>query len=114
MEFALIVPLLLLLLFGIIEFGVVLYSYTTIASAAREGARAGVVPSASVPRVMDAVMKLAPLNLKPSDVTISLSDDTVSVRIEYDVRLLTASLFFKYIGANPVIHLHTVATMQRE
>lgn len=38
-EFAIIVPLLLLLLFGIIEFGRIITEFTTIRTAAREGAR---------------------------------------------------------------------------
>ena len=42
-EFALILPLLLLLFFGIIEVGRLMLSYNTIANAAREGARYGIV-----------------------------------------------------------------------
>ncbi len=42
-EFALIAPLLFLLLFGILEFGVVIWRYNTVANAAREGARAAAV-----------------------------------------------------------------------
>jgi len=42
-EFALIAPVLFLILFGIIEFGVAVWSYNTMAQAAREGARAGIV-----------------------------------------------------------------------
>ena len=42
-EFALILPLLLLLMMGIIEFGYVFTVYTGIFNAAREGARYGVV-----------------------------------------------------------------------
>ena len=42
-EFALVVPLLFLLLFGSIEFGRVFHAYHVITSAAREGARAAAV-----------------------------------------------------------------------
>ena len=42
-EFAIILPVFLLLLFGIIEFGLLLYNQGIITHAAREGARAGVV-----------------------------------------------------------------------
>lgn len=48
-EFAIVLPLLLLLLFGAIEFGLVLYNQQVITNASREGARAGIV--AQVPRV---------------------------------------------------------------
>jgi len=42
-EFALIVPLLLVILFGIIDFGFMLYDKAMLTNAAREGARAGIV-----------------------------------------------------------------------
>jgi len=42
-EFALVLPLLLLILFGIVEFGVAFYDQAVITNASREGARAGVV-----------------------------------------------------------------------
>lgn len=42
-EFAIILPVLLLLVFGIIEFGFAIYDKTMITSASREGARAGIV-----------------------------------------------------------------------
>jgi Flp pilus assembly protein TadG len=42
-EFALVLPLLLLLVFGIIEFGLLLYNKAMITNASREGARAGVL-----------------------------------------------------------------------
>lgn len=42
-EFALILPLLLVILFGIIDFGLMLYDKAVITNAAREGARAGIV-----------------------------------------------------------------------
>jgi len=42
-EFALILPLLSVLLFGIIEFGILFYNKAMITNASREGARAGIV-----------------------------------------------------------------------
>ena len=42
-EFAVVLPLLLLLVFGIIEFGLLLYNKAMITNASREAARAGVV-----------------------------------------------------------------------
>lgn len=42
-EFALVVPLLLVVLFGIIDFGFMLYDKAMLTNAAREGARAGIV-----------------------------------------------------------------------
>jgi hypothetical protein len=42
-EFAVILPLLVVLVFGIIEFGMLLYNQQVITNASREGARAGIV-----------------------------------------------------------------------
>jgi Flp pilus assembly protein TadG len=42
-EFALIVPVLLLLFMGILDFGRAIYGYNTLANAAREGARVAIV-----------------------------------------------------------------------
>ncbi|HKY71791.1 MAG TPA: TadE/TadG family type IV pilus assembly protein [Nitrospira sp.] len=42
-EFALLLPLLLIILFGIIEFGMMMYGREIVTNAAREGARAGIV-----------------------------------------------------------------------
>ncbi len=49
-EFALILPVLLLMLFLIIEFSIILYDKAVITNASREGARSGIVYSAP-PRV---------------------------------------------------------------
>ena len=56
-EFALILPLFFLLLFGIVEFGLVLYNKQVITNASREGARAGIV--AGIPRLDDAGIQTA-------------------------------------------------------
>lgn len=42
-EFALLLPALLLILLGIIEFGMIMYGREVVTNAAREGARAGIV-----------------------------------------------------------------------
>jgi Flp pilus assembly protein TadG len=48
-EFAIVLPLLMVITFGIIEFGMFVYNQQVITNASREGARAGIV--ASSPRV---------------------------------------------------------------
>jgi Flp pilus assembly protein TadG len=50
-EFAIVLPILVLLVFGIIEFSVALYDKAMITNASREGARAGIV--FKVPPVAD-------------------------------------------------------------
>jgi len=48
-EFALVLPLLIVLLFGIIEFGFIIYDKAMITNASREGARFGTVYRLSAP-----------------------------------------------------------------
>lgn len=54
-EMALLVPLLFLLLFGMIEYGVLFWRAQQIASAARHGARVGALPSGTAAAVNAAV-----------------------------------------------------------
>jgi len=44
-EFALVLPVLMMILFGIIEFGIALYQQSILTNASREGARLGIVQS---------------------------------------------------------------------
>jgi len=44
-EFAIVLPVLLMLIFGIAEFGILMYDKAVITNASREGARAGIVYS---------------------------------------------------------------------
>ena len=54
-EFAVVLPVLVLLIFGIVEFSLALYDKAVITNASREGARAGIV--AQNPRVDDGTIK---------------------------------------------------------
>lgn len=54
-EFALVLPMLLLISFGIIEFGLVLYDQAMITNASREGARRGIVFSDPRPTDTDII-----------------------------------------------------------
>ncbi|WP_081072002.1 TadE/TadG family type IV pilus assembly protein [Burkholderia cepacia] len=58
-EFALVLPLLLLILFGIIEFGLIMFDQAVITNASREGARAGIVlksPKASTTDIQNVAL----------------------------------------------------------
>jgi hypothetical protein len=54
-EFALVLPVLILILFGIIEFGLIFYNQQVITNASREGARYGII--SQTPRVTEAQIK---------------------------------------------------------
>ncbi len=52
-EFALLLPVLLLILFGTIEFGLIMFTREVITNASREGARAGIVQQIPKPTAGD-------------------------------------------------------------
>ena len=77
-EFALILPLLLLFIFGIIEFGFYVYNQQVITNACREGTRAGIVArnprlpwTGGAPSIQNVVItyaqnRLVPVGLNPT------------------------------------------------
>ncbi len=102
-EFALILPILILILFGILEFGRIFYSYISITNAVREGARIGVV-GAEDDEIIAKVKAAA--HLKPEiqeDEIKILPEEThrtpgvaLSVEVSYNVDLVTP-LFSKIL-----------------
>ena len=114
LEFALILPIFLILAFGIIDLGFAAYSYSSLQSAAREGARYAIVhacdDAGTIPRV-----RARALGLDPADVTPQAPDwteDTVEVTVLYDYQLLTP-----FVGAfipGGSVTMRSSSTMQRE
>lgn len=79
-EFALIVPVLLLIVFGIINFGVLFSQQLTLNNGVREGARRAVVADPAAPRTCDQIIssvrnQLSGLALEPSQVQIKVTQD---------------------------------------
>jgi Flp pilus assembly protein TadG len=72
-EFALLLPVLMMILFGIIEFGFALYQQSILTNASREGARLGIVQS--IPAITTAQINaaidnyLTPAGINPANVT---------------------------------------------
>ena len=118
-ELALVLPVLLLIVLAIIEFAVVSYSYNTIANAAREGARRGVVLTGTDDEIIatvEAVVldRAVALDLVAHNVTVTLPpSNTVRVEVNYTVTLMTEPII-RVMGSNPNVVLNTVATMYRE
>jgi len=75
LEFALILGLLLLIIMGIIDFGRVLFIYTSIFNAAREGTRHGAVNPWSPAEVYDLSLSNI-LLVDPNDVSVAVCCDT--------------------------------------
>ncbi|MCF6094190.1 pilus assembly protein [Microaerobacter geothermalis] len=94
-EFALVLPVLLLLLLGIAEFGRIFYSYLVINQAARDAVRYGSVSATDVQ--MQQVIERETSDLEQENLTIQITPNTdlrqrgepVEVTINYNVPLLT-------------------------
>ena len=65
-EMAILLPILVLLLFGSIEFGALLYNKHVVTNASREGARAGIVAQDPKPTSSE-------ISAFPADLTVSVS-----------------------------------------
>ncbi len=78
-EFALILPLLVILLFGIVEFSLILYNKQVITNASREGARFGIVYSsirptqAQIRTVVNNYCNGKLISFKPSAVSVDFT-----------------------------------------
>ncbi|BCV23450.1 TadE/TadG family type IV pilus assembly protein [Gelria sp. Kuro-4] len=96
-ELALTLPVIILVLFGILEFGRISYSYIVITHAAREGARAGAVGKTDA-EIVATIRETAPLpnadtnlhitKLEPSE-SARTSGLPLTVEVAYDVELVT-------------------------
>ncbi|MDB5323946.1 MAG: uncharacterized protein JWN40_5577 [Phycisphaerales bacterium] len=74
LDLAFVLPILLMLAFGVVEYGYYFFVKNNVQAAAREGARAAVVPSATYQNVLDAVtnvMTSAGLNNTGYSVTVT-------------------------------------------
>ena len=125
-EFALVLPLLVLLAFGIIESSLALYDKAIITNASREGARNGIV--FSTPPVTDAAIinvvndycqdKMVTLGL-PGAVTTTItreglgeSGDDLTVRVEYQYNFLVLPGFVAGLIGGINLHSETVMRME--
>jgi Flp pilus assembly protein TadG len=126
-EFALILPLLLLLLTGIMEFALAVMAYNTVANAAREGARYGIV---RVNTPADCAAQAGAIEEAARRLTVGLDQDRldfavscprspttgrlqVQVEAEYVHQFITAPLIMA-LGGDGTLPMYTVSTMYVE
>jgi Flp pilus assembly protein TadG len=93
-EFALVLPVLLLVLFGITEFGRAIMVTNILNTAAREGAREGVESgdTTSVVEKANAVLQAANLTGAVVDPVYDLTERTVTVTVTYDFEVLSGGI----------------------
>lgn len=120
-EFALLLPLLMMILFGIIEFGMALYRQAILTNASREGARLGIVQS--VPPITDAQVNaridtyLTAAGIAPGSVTRAISPIVAVTGTPVTVRLTLPYTFMVLPGLTsitPTINLVATTAMSHE
>jgi Flp pilus assembly protein TadG len=95
-EFALILPVLLLIVFGILDLGRAVYSQMVMSDAVREGCRVAVVQSNSNATVIQTVLNYATgVALQASHITISGSREPGTT--------VTVSASYTYVPVTPLI-----------
>lgn len=77
-EFALILPVLMLLVVGVMEFGLIINQYMVVAEAAREGARSAALGGSDA--AVTTVVKTAASQIDVSKLTVTISPTTTRVR----------------------------------
>lgn len=129
-EFALILPILVVLTFGIIEFGLVLYDQAVITNASREGARTGVLyqqPAMSTAALQSEVATtvndycgnyLVSLGAKTASPTVDVTGDCqapgndITVSVTYPYTFLVMQNLVQ--GMTGIANVGAVTTMRCE
>jgi hypothetical protein len=114
-EWALILPVFLLVIMAIIDFGRVTYTFSALFNAVREGARYGSIHPTDVTGIKNTVQHMAVgLNVNPSQVIINKSGRNLQVSvINYQFNIITP-FFNIFVGSNPFILPSIRATMRTE
>lgn len=122
-EFALLLPVFLMILFGIIEFGMIMYGREVVTNAAREGARAGIVqgPPKRTPGEITTIANsyLTGTGVNQADVTFTpagvglASPNTLTVTAQYNYRFLIPYIPNVLGIPNPLV-ITTQAVMRHE
>lgn len=122
-EYALVLPLFFFLTFGVIEFSLLYFQFSTIANAAREGARAGIVMENDVcdQACLDAhseeVAAAMTAGLNPANLHIEIehpSADLITVVVTYDSGFITRAAAQAAGQDDFAITLRSASTMRRE
>ena len=104
-EFALILPVLLLLIMGIAEFGMMFNAYLSVQNATREGARIGIV-GATNEEMEERILETSPA-LKDDRITITIepgdntrnSGETLRVLVNYDYQMTVPFISILFGGS---------------
>lgn len=136
-EFAVVLPLLLVIVFGIVEFSFILYNQAMITNASREGSRAGIIVqtprkstaeittvvnnylndylvnfNSGAPPAPTVVVKINDVVADPSTAGLVSAQDYLTVEVRYDYDFLIIPNFITSIAGTKT--LFASATMRAE
>ena len=113
-EYALILPIFLLIIMGIFDMGRAVYYYSALQNSVREGARYGIIHPDDIAGIESVVLqKAVGLDIRGMNVTTSYpSEDTIQVRATFSFPIITP-IIGALFGSNQ-ISLSGQATMHIE
>ena len=116
-EFAITLPFLLMLVFGIFDLGRGVYYYSALQNAAREGARFAIVHTAGeagIDAMIEARVESRAVALDPADINVTTTwgDDTVQVVVDFSYELVIP--FVDVVFPGGIINMQSSSTMLRE
>jgi Flp pilus assembly protein TadG len=122
-EFAIILPLIVWLIFGILEIGFALYDKTMITHASREGARAGIifrVPAVADEEIIEVVNDYLGTSLitfgepKTATVTVTRNGSSAGDRLKVTVSYTYTALVFSLASMGKKFNMVAETTMRME
>ncbi len=113
-EFALIIPILFLILMGIFDMGRVVYSYSVLFNAAREGARYGIIHPTDTAGI-EARARSTAVGLDPSQLTVtSTQPDSSDVRVQLSYQFTVVTPVIQVFFGSNQLTLVSESTMRIE
>ena len=113
-EFALVVPLLMLIILGIVEFSRLFELVNVVTSAAREGARVAAVTAPDVSRVQNTARNVLTAGSVTQTPTISVSGPNGLSEITVTVRVTYTPITGFFIPGIQTMNIQRTATMRWE
>lgn len=118
-ELALILPILLLLIFGVVEYGRIFSAYLAVTTASREGARVATVGATDTDIIAAAKLRTDAMGLKSADVIVTITPNgagrvrgsSVTVQVTYPVKMFDP-FFTTIVGANYTVKGVTIMRVE--
>jgi Flp pilus assembly protein TadG len=105
-EFALVMPIFILVLIGLFDLGRAVYAFNTVSNASRESVRIAIVNQTTADVQAEALKQAVSLGLTPADVAIAYGDPSGTGTCSGDIDLAcraSVTVQYTFVAATPVI-----------